>query len=792
MLDAHQYRQWQPSPRMREQCQLVVLGPDELMRDIFPGVGGRSEPVPQGKASPDLGLRDLLLALRRRWWLIALGTLLGSAAVVAFALRSERVYTASSSVVIEPQVAVADLTPAAPSLALDPTIVNTQLRIIRSREQMVWVMRDLKLLDDPRFNPALQPAEPKDPWTARLTGMLETFRWAWLVPAGFANALPMRLESPEPDGPEPGSSGAEDEAALKRFADNFAAKQNEDSRVITLSFTSSDPQLAASVANRAAELYLEGQRQAKLEQTRKVSAWIQERVAAVAEEVRRAEEAVEDYRARAGLGGVEADTEGRALAGLEGELAARTGEHLELQSRLELARRLQAAGDTDGVLGIVSSPILASLREQELELVRREAELTSTFGARHPQMLLVQSEKTQVAGRIGREVNRLVQDLGRQVELAEARRAQVEAQLQARQAQGHTQGVAAVGLRERERDAQASRDLLQRLLQHDKEIRDQQALIGPDARIISLAQPPEYPSSLSPKLFSLVGFTMSFAASSLLALLLEGMDRRVRSARQLEGLFGLKVLEAVPRARARRRQGSAYRYLRSRPNSAYANALRAVHASLQLGSPDGVPPQVVLVSSALSGEGKTTFAVGLATTAAQWDRRVLVVDLDLHHPCVAESAGIATASNAPGMPGVVEVAAGSATLEQAIVRADGGFDVLGARRVHNPISLIAGLRMQGLMEELRARYDLVVIDTAPLLAVSDGRVAARLADRVLYVVRWRRTPVSAVRRALQALHDARAEVAGLVLLAVNGSEYMYYENEDGANYHRNLKRYYVD
>jgi capsular exopolysaccharide synthesis family protein len=671
---------------------------------------------------------------------------------------------------------------------LDPTVVNTQLNIIRSQEHLARVMQDLRLLEDPRFNPALRPAEEAEAsWTARLAGLVvDTLRQGWLVAAGFAQ--PAKPESPKP---EPSQADGAAAAALESFADGFVAKQDDESRVITLRFTSPDPRLAARVVNRAAELYLERQTQTKLEQTGKVSAWIQERIAVVAEEVRRAEQAVEEYRARAGLAGTEgaAAADDRALAELNAELAAREGELLELRSKLAMARRLQARGDTDGVLGIVSSPILASLREQELQLVRREAELASSYGARHPQMLLVRSEKAQVAGRIGRELDRLVQDLSRQVELAEARRAQLEAQLEARRAQGHTQGVAAVGLREREREAQASRELLQRFLQHDKEIGDQQALIGPDARIIAVAQPPEYPSSLSPKLFSLVGFTMSFAASSLLALLLEGMDRRVRSARQLERLFGLKVLDAVPRARERGRRGGAYRYLRSRPNSAYANALRSVHAALQLGGAEAAPPpQVVLVSSALSGEGKTTFAVGLAATAAQWDRRVLVVDLDLHHPRVAESADVAT----PAAPGVAELVAGTATVEQAVVRTDGGFDVLGARRTRNPTGLIASPRMRQVLEELRARYDLIVIDTAPLLAVSDGRVAARLADKVLYVARWRRTPVSAVRRALQILHDARAELAGLVLLAVNNSEYMYYENEDGANYHRNFKKYYVD
>ena len=224
-----------------------------------------------------------------------------------------------------------------------------------------------------------------------------------------------------------------------------------------------------------------------------------------------------------------------------------------------------------------------------------------------------------------------------------------------------------------------------------------------------------------------------------------------------------------------------------KPLSAYAESLRSIFTALQL-SASGSPPQVVVVSSALSGEGKTSFALSLAASAAQWGKRVLVVDLDVRHPRIAQSLGDAHVES-----GLAELMAGMERLDEVIRTSRAGFDYIGVGRAPvNPAGFIGNVWMQALFTELRRSYDFIIIDTAPLLAVTDGRVAVKLADKVLFVVRWRHTPVSAARKALQILAEIGADIAGAALLQVDAKQYLLYDSEDGANYHSSLKKYYVN
>jgi capsular exopolysaccharide synthesis family protein len=774
------------------------------MKNLFPGANGQAGSIASGSLGAAMTLRDVFVLLRRHAFLILVGTCIGTATALALALKAEPRYTATAMLVIDPAKApISEISPAAPSLGIDLATITTQLNIILSRQHMARVIEDLDLGHEPAF---WQPEPASE--EGFLAGLLKRTGLAalaepvsgrlppkWLASTGFADSPPEKLDSREPPPAIAALAAAVPklpqppmEMLIDAFSGSFSAKQDGDSRVIKVRFTSTDPELAAKVVNRVVELYVDVQLKDKLARAAKISAWIGERLATVAEDVRRSEDALEAYRARQSLNSAAgAEAAHQEQAEINRELAVARADLADRRSKVELVKRMRGTGGTDAVLGIVDSPLLLGLREQEQTLIRQEGELAASFGARHPRMLLIQAEQRRIRETIGREVARLAADLERQAELAATRLSQLEAQAAALQARDYRQGAAEVGLRELEREVQANQQIYQLFLEHSKEIGAQTQIIEPDARIISRANPPERQSSLSPRLFALLGFTISFSGSALLALLIEGLNRRVHSARQLERLFGLKVLDVVPRLGSQGQGRQQIGYLKQKPFSAYAEALRSIHTTVHLSNPDG-PPRVVMVGSALSGEGKTTFAVGLATTAAQWGQRVLLLDLDLRHPCIARL----TAEPQKG-GGLMEFLSGRRTLADSIERTEGGFDCLGLhQRPDNPTSLLGGATVRQLIEELRAGYDLVVIDSPPVLAVTDSRIIASLADKVVFVCHWRQTTLSAVQRAVQILRDARADICGMVLLQVNSRKYLLFDNEDGSNYYGKIKKYYVE
>lgn len=272
-------------------------------------------------------------------------------------------------------------------------------------------------------------------------------------------------------------------------------------------------------------------------------------------------------------------------------------------------------------------------------------------------------------------------------------------------------------LNELERQAEAARQLYQAVLQRSKETREEERLVEADARLVSRATPPLAPSSLGPKVFLLAGFLGSFLLSSGLALVLESLAKGLRSARETERATGLPVLALVPELALKRRQ-LPHQYLLDKPLSLYTEAIGAVFVAIT--SALGERGQIVLVTSSLPEEGKTTLVVSLGTFAARSGKRVLLLDLDLRHPSVHRNLG------GPTPPGVVEVLEGSASLEEAVRKdEDTGVDFLPVKgRTANPIALLAGERMRALFAHLRDRYDLVLLDTAPVASVTDARILA--------------------------------------------------------------------
>jgi capsular exopolysaccharide synthesis family protein len=284
-----------------------------------------------------------------------------------------------------------------------------------------------------------------------------------------------------------------------------------------------------------------------------------------------------------------------------------------------------------------------------------------------------------------------------------------------------------------------------------------------------------------------VGFTSSVMMGFLMALLRERLDNAFHTGRQLHEELGVASLGLVPSIRRGRRQPRPYRYLLEKPLSAYADAIRSVQKAVELSGTEG-RSQVVLVTSTLPGEGKTTLALSLAASVARSGRKAVVVDVDLRHPSIAREIG------QPFGPGLVEFLAGETTEDEIVYVAEfqTNLHVIPVSRLtSSPVDLLESREMATLLAGLRTRYDYVFLDAPPAL-VTDARAAALLADTVLYAVQWRKTKVEFASHGLESLAGSRISVTGLVMTQVDLERHAKSGYGDVGSYYSEYKKYYVD
>jgi capsular exopolysaccharide synthesis family protein len=278
----------------------------------------------------------------------------------------------------------------------------------------------------------------------------------------------------------------------------------------------------------------------------------------------------------------------------------------------------------------------------------------------------------------------------------------------------------------------------------------------------------------------------SFIIGILLALICQNLDVAIRSMDQVRSLLKVHPLGMVPALGGIRRPGNKPESeVLDRPLSAYAEAIRSIHTNLMLSDVD-TRPRVVLVTSALPGEGKSTMAMSLAQMVARYGQRVIVIDGDLRRPAVHRLAGVSQ------RPGLVEWLLNRNALEEVIYSTGpGGIDVIPAGdQPQLPPNLLSSDRFRQLLRGLMERYDMVILDSAPVLAVSDTRILSTLAEKTLFVVRWASTSHKVAASALRQLYEANAQVAGVALMAVDVKAHAKDGFTDSVLYSGRLREYY--
>jgi succinoglycan biosynthesis transport protein ExoP len=757
--------------------------------------------APYSESDEGLDLGRILGAFRRRRVLFGATVLVVTAAVAAITLNLSPRYSAAVTLLVEPQeVRIFDSKAVAEGLPTWQTGTDmplaTQVNILTSRGHARLVVDALDLTRSDEFKP--QPDWWEHPAIASLVASgqelallaMETLDQHLLT--GVASGsdevegeVLVRLSADDaPARPMPAAAPVEH--AVDRLLANLSVHRDGLSQAIVVRFSAGDPEIAAKVANTVANLYLERQVADKVAITAAAERWVVERVDALRAELLEAERRVERYRAANDLlEGRDGSLDSQQLASLNTQLIAARSERQVSQARLERIRQIQAAGGPQEALGeFASSPLIAMLRQQDADLQRTAAQLAQEYGAQHPRMLQLNAERAEIRRKLDDEVANIIRAIADQVTLAVARERAIEASLEEAKSASAAVRDVSVELRELERDAAARRAVYQTVLARMQEIQEQSDLHRPDARVLSSAAVPDRPSFPKRGLMLVAGFVGSLGLGVVMVTVAELLDRSLRSAREIERRLGLKTLALVPSIPRLRREESPTRYLVERPYSAYSEALNELATTHRPCTGLG---EVLLVTSSLPGDGKTSLATSIAATAARNGRQTILVDLDLRRPSVEPALGLAKSSGLSAhlvdgrpLPEVLHVAAFEPNLHvlgnSGATR--GRVDPIRPRSIHR------------LLEQLRGRYDLVVVDSAPMLGLADTKNLATMADRVLFVVRWGKTPEAAARSALDALRSVDAPVAGAVLTQVDLARHARFGYGDGASYYRHYEKYY--
>jgi polysaccharide biosynthesis transport protein len=735
------------------------------------GVGGYA-----AKADSPLALANLIAVVRRR--AIAMGCAFAAvivASLILFVVLPPR-YTATSTVLIDPHnqtlLALDQLVGAQTGV---PISVENQVQILTTSSFAGRVINQLKLDGDPEF---------RDDLLSRIFD--------------FFGAVKSAVFGSRPKDP----SVVRDELRDK-VTKNFLAHMSTDvtmgTSVIAIQFSSRDAKKAAEIANAVADSYITDELEAKFDATRIANNWLSQRLGDLRQRVAEAETAAATYAAQNNLQVLNQAGEtlqDQRVAQLNADLLKARADLADKQTEYDGVKAVIArGGSVDAIPELMSSAVFQNLRTQRAALIQQQSQMSPTYGARHPEMIKLNEQIASVNQQINAEIQRILSALQSEVSVAKSQVDAIEGSLKSAQEQNATANQASVHLRELQRNAESAKSLYESFLKRFNELGEEGTLPTTDARVISRAIVPAAPSFPKPVLFFAGALLFGILAAAVAAFVLEQFDRGLRTRQQVEGDLNLPMLASLPLAPQEDLEWDGEKHnaadlVYQKPLSAYNEAFRLLRAGVSLSNVDS-PPRLILITSALPSEGKSTGALSFARSVALTGDRVLLVDGDIRRPAIAKILGF----DATDTPGLVQCITKEAEPDAVIIndKQTPLKILMPGGMVQSPPDVLSSAATRHLFAKLKQSYDLVIVDSSPVLPVIDSRILGAIMDTTVFFVRWEETPKDAASEALRLLHDFNVPVAGVALTMADRKRqrrYGYYG--DSYNYYGYYQHYYAN
>jgi capsular exopolysaccharide synthesis family protein len=690
-------------------------------------------------------LSENLLTLRKRKWIVIAAVFIGGVFGVVKAVTTPKVYTAGGTIQVRQGAANEYRVSGQPGMGQEDLSVRmeTEISILQSSTLLLKVAEGLKIEDNPIF----------------------------------LGSKPITSH------PDPNDRAVQDRM-IGFLAGGLSVHRIPKTEIIDIEFTSLSPKLSAEVVNLLIQDYVERSFQTRYDSTQRVSHWLQGQLDDLRQNVEASQEKLMGLQKKLGVTGFSDQTHNLEATALDTLTKAASDAQIrsiltEARYRMLLSTDPNLIDGSPNVMGTSNASLLATLRNQETGLETQYAQLRSQFGQNYPAVRQLQAEMRQTQKAIALEEKRVIAQAKTEYETALKNQKMTQTLLDNEISSAYKLRDDMVQYMLLQHEVESSRTLYEGLLNRLREAGIEAGLASSEIDVIDIARIPILPSGMRRLSRVMVGLLFGLFGGVALAFFTDSLDTSLRTVHDIETISELPSLAVIPRARkllprtiAEDTRSAAMKNVDvlGQPNSQFAEAFRSLRTALML-SGVGQPPQVILVTSSTPAEGKSTVATNLASVLAFRDAKVLLIDADLRRPTVHSRFGIS------GKVGLSTVLSGSTPFEDALqsVPEIPNLSMLSSGPVPPfPTELIASKEMSDLLLYCRGRFTHVVVDSPPILTITDGIVLAPQCDAVLLVVRYGRASKHSVRRARDLMQRAVVRMGGTVINAVDTSSQRYY------------------
>ena len=683
-----------------------------------------------GHGEHEISIRDYWRVLLKRRWIVVGVAVAAVVGTLIYSLLDTPLYRASATIQIDSSPLRVIKTEGIETIDSSNDFMGTQLELLLSRALAERTVRQLALVG----NQAFEAAVPQHGGLAALRSML----------SGKQVAQDQRpLEQREAQ-------------AVDRVIRDLSAQLVRGSRLIKVSFVSPDPAVARQVTNGIVQNFLQSNLDRRVDNSQFARAFLEDRLQQIKVKLEESERALIAYLQKQQMINLDqfAALEAANLSHISSALATAQTDRMKAEARAQLADALSGAS-----LEALKSPVLDALRQKHVELKAEFEAKRSIYKPEYPEMAQLARRITELEGQIAEATRAYQRAVRAEFEAARINEALLRGQMDTLRKETLDLQSRGIQYNILKRESDTNRQLYDALLQRYKEIGVSGDVGASNVSIVDTALDgtrfkPDFSKNLS------LGLLLGLLFAIALALLMEKLDDTLKTPQEVERLLGVPVVGIVPKV-----PPEMFDAVIADPKSGFSEAYRSLRAALQFATDEGCP-KVLLVTSAVAAEGKSTSAIMLARKFAQLGLRVLLVDADLRKPTLHRRFGL---SNDVGLSAYL---AGQTEAPEIFTPSgEENLDVVTSGRLPpNPSELLGGPRYKSLLTLAASRYDQIIVDSPPLLGLADVPVLANAADGTLVVIEAAETRVGVARATLKRLAAVRAPITGALLVKFDSRE----------------------